>query len=512
MRFAWRLPLVPWLWVSGLGACGFDPGTTSSTGSSDSGTTTDHSTTPPDSSSSEPPSTTNADGSSSDATTIDATTTDATGTDATGTTDTTTTGMPGECGDGSIDDGEECDDGGTAPGDGCRADCTWEVTALALGSEHSCALRGPRVRCWGQGEDGRLGYGDTNTIGDDEPASAGGDVDLGGDAVQITAGGDHTCALLGDSSVVCWGGGAGGWLGYGNTDAVGDDETPASVGPVDLGEAAIAISAGRSATCALLDSGALLCWGQGGFIGAGNADTVGDDEVPSDAFAVNTGGAVSIVDAGELHTCAAGDDGVWCWGQGVFGQLGYGNTNAIGDDEPVSVAGTVDVGATVAALAMADVHSCALTDEGNVRCWGQSGFGQLGYGNGFAIGDNEAPSTAGDVSLGGDAVAIAVGGVSSFALLADGTVRSWGGNENGELGHGNAANIGDNEQPSSVPVINVGGTVVAIEAGLTHVCALLDDGAVRCWGSAFSGRLGYGNLDVIGDDEAPADAGDVPVY
>lgn len=416
------------------------------------------------------------------------------------------------CGDAALDDGEECDDGGTDPGDGCRADCTWEVTALALGGEHSCALRGPRVRCWGRGELGRLGYADIETIGDDEPANAGGDIDLGGDAVQISAGGDHTCARLEDGDVVCWGGNAGGWLGYGNLDAVGDDETPASVGPIDLGEPATWIAAGRSATCAVLESTDLVCWGQGGFIGAGNDEDLGDDEVPADIPPVSLGGVATFVDGGELHTCAGGDDGVWCWGQGVFGQLGYGNTELIGDDEVPSSAGTVDIGGTVVALALGDVHSCALTDDGTVRCWGQSGFGQLGYGNGAAIGDNESPAVAGDVNIGGTAVAIATGGLSSYALLDDGTVRSWGGNENGELGHANTTPIGDSESPASVPVVDVGGTVVVLAAGLSHACVLLDDGAVRCWGSGFAGRLGYGNLDTIGNDEPPADAGDVPVY
>jgi cysteine-rich repeat protein len=416
------------------------------------------------------------------------------------------------CGDGELGADEECDDGGRVAGDGCRADCTWEVTALALGGEHSCALRGPRVRCWGRGDAGRLGHGDTVSIGDDEPAAAGGDIELGGDAVAITAGGDHSCALLSGGDVVCWGGNAGGWLGYGNTEPVGDDETPASVGPVAVGGPALAIATGRSATCALLESTELRCWGQGPLIGAGNDADLGDDETPARIDPVMLGGVASVVDVGELHTCAGGDDGLWCWGQGVFGQLGYGNTELVGDDETPAEAGTVDLGADVVALAMGDVHSCALTDAGGVRCWGQSGFGQLGYGNGAAIGDDESPATAGDVALGGEATAIATGIVSSYALLADGTIVSWGGNDSGELGRGNTTAIGDNETPASVPPVDVGGVAVALAAGQSHACALLDDGAVRCWGAGFSGRLGHGNTDAIGDDETPADVGDVPVY
>lgn len=486
--------------AAALIACGgSDPATpsgTTSTADTSSGPTTDT----PDGSSSE----------TTETTAPPETTSTSNPDTSSGSGPTTTGGEPG-CGDRIVDDGEECDDGDTDVGDGCGATCTWEVTALALGSDHTCALRGPRVRCWGLGDGGRLGYGDTVTIGDDEPAGARGDLDLGGDAVQISAGGDHGCARLSDGSLVCWGGNAGGWLGYGNTDPVGDDETPAQIGPVDLGEPAIHVATGPSATCTLLESTALVCWGQGDFVGAGHGDTLGDDEVPAQIPAVDLGGIAGTVSVGHLHTCAAGDDGAWCWGQGVFGQLGYGNTDAIGDDEVPSSVGTVDVGASITQLALGNVHSCGRTDGGTVRCWGQSGFGQLGYGNPNAIGDDEAPASAGDVSLGGTATAIATGSVSSFALLDDGTVRAWGGNEGGQLGLGNTTNVGVVQDPSRVPPVDVGASVVAIAAGNDHTCVVTDHGTVRCWGLAFFGRLGYGDDEHIGDDEAPSSAGDVPV-
>ncbi|MBW3536082.1 MAG: hypothetical protein KY453_12855, partial [Gemmatimonadetes bacterium] len=102
---------------------------------------------------------------------------------------------------------------------------------------HTCALLDDgNVRCWGYGAHGRLGYTRTNDIGDDETPGSVGPVDLGAGrtAVAVSAGGRHTCARLDDGSVRCWGAGFTGRLGYCDERDIGDDETPASVGPVDL--------------------------------------------------------------------------------------------------------------------------------------------------------------------------------------------------------------------------------------------------------------------------------------
>jgi uncharacterized repeat protein (TIGR01451 family) len=120
---------------------------------------------------------------------------------------------------------------------------SFQAGTLDVGYEHSCAVLADRtVRCWGNGASGRLGYGNTTTIGDDETPGSVGPVDLGAGrtARAISAGGEHTCALLDDGNVRCWGAGFYGRLGYGNTTNIGDDETPGSVGPVSLGGALIA--------------------------------------------------------------------------------------------------------------------------------------------------------------------------------------------------------------------------------------------------------------------------------
>ncbi len=155
------------------------------------------------------------------------------------------------------------------------------------------------MRCWGDGASGRLGYGNVNDIGDTELPGSAGPVDIGTNrkAVAIAAGGDHTCAILDTGAVRCWGEGGLGQLGYGNTDDIGDNETPGGFGPVNLGAGrkAVAIAAGESHTCAVLDNGRVRCWGSGldGRLGYGNVTTIGDTETPGTFGPVVAGGLVA---------------------------------------------------------------------------------------------------------------------------------------------------------------------------------------------------------------------------
>ena len=97
----------------------------------------------------------------------------------------------------------------------------------------------------------------------------------------------------------------------------------------------------------------------------------------------------------------------------------------------------------------------------------------------------------------------------SCAVIADGTVRCWGDGANGKLGYGNLNSIGDTETPASAGPVDLGAgqTARAISAGDHHTCALLAGGNVRCWGYGVAGRLGYGNINNVGDNETPARAG-----
>ncbi len=88
-----------------------------------------------------------------------------------------------------------------------------------------------------------------------------------------------------------------------------------------------------------------------------------------------------------------------CWGGGENGELGYGSTEDIGDDETPADAGDVLIGGKAARIAVGFLHACAILETGTVRCWGRASPGSLGYGNTHDIGDDEPPASAGDVKL-----------------------------------------------------------------------------------------------------------------
>jgi alpha-tubulin suppressor-like RCC1 family protein len=392
-----------------------------------------------------------------------------------------------------------------------------KVTQIAAGWEHTCVLtdRGT-VRCWGKGEDGRLGYGNTANIGDDELASAGGDIDLGGHAIQITAGERHTCAILVGGAVRCWGSGEFGKLGHGNTKSIGDDETPAAVGDVPVGAPVKQIAAGGRHTCALLDSGDVRCWGQGrpNQLGYGGViwEDIGDDETPAKKGNVELGAKAVQLALLPGGTCALLETGaVRCWG----GHLveGGDDPDELSPEEtevPARLKNVV-IGAPVKELAGGD-HLCALLESGSVRCFGFGANGALGYPEVSGITLYEGFKKHGDVQVGGKVVKLAVGGEHTCAILEGGAVRCWGNGHLGKLGYGSTRNVGELDVPAAAGDVDVGGPVVDIAAGGLHTCALLESGAVRCWGSGAKGQLGYGNTKDIGDDEPPAAAGDVPVF
>ncbi|HEY6559297.1 MAG TPA: hypothetical protein VI072_18560 [Polyangiaceae bacterium] len=386
---------------------------------------------------------------------------------------------------------------------------------------HTCALLvNGKVRCWGDGSYGQLGYAVRRTIGDDEFPSSAGDVNVGGAVTQIAASfSGHTCALLDTRQVRCWGYAASGAaLGY--AGVVPETDEPVSAGNVNVGGEVSQVALGYWHTCALLSTGNVRCWGenQHGELGYAHTNPIGDDEVPASAGDVNLGGAVRQISAGSSHTCALLAGGrVRCWGNNDSGQLGYGHTRAIGDDEVPASAGDVNVGGEVVQIAAGGGHTCALLAGGTVRCWGHAWEGELGYARRDNIGDDEPPASAGDVAVGGTVVQISAGSDHTCARLHDGAVRCWGSNVMAQLGYGNRISIGDDELPSSAGDVSVGGPVAQIDAGNSHTCAVLTSGALRCWGSAtysasgpaLAPELGYPKRDPVGDDEPPSSAGDV---
>ena len=201
----------------------------------------------------------------------------------------------------------------------------------------------------------------------------------------------------------------------------------------------------------------------------------------------------TALDAGSYHTCAILQDAtVDCWGLNDYGQLGDGTqTNS---STPVAVGGVRDV----ATVTGGGFHTCARLGDGTLRCWGRNIEGQLG---------DQATAgwfSATPVPVTGITTALTVtgGGFHSCALLQNGTVRCWGQNNYGQLGDGTPVPTPATSRPTPVPVTVTGiTTAVAIEAGIFHTCALLQDGTMQCWG--WNDYYQLGNQSAINASSTP---------
>ena len=385
------------------------------------------------------------------------------------------------------------------------------------------------VKCWGHNHRGVLGLGDTDHRGDDTGEM--GDnllfvgLGTGRTAKAISRGGSHTCAILDNDRIKCWGSNGSGQLGLGDTDDRGDDtgEMGDNLPYVDLGtgRTAKAVSTGEGHTCAILDNNKVKCWGGnrngesgGGQLGLGDTDARGNDpnemgdNLPYvDLGTERTAKAISI---GGIHTCAILDnDRIKCWGSNDSGELGLGDTddrgddpNEMGDNLPHMDLGT---GRTAKAVSTGRFHTCAILDNDKVKCWGDSwSAGTLGLGDTDDRGDD--PNEMGDnlphmdLGTGRTAKAVSTGRFHTCAILDNDKVKCWGQNWSGQLGLGDTDNRGDDtgEMGDNLPYVDLGmgRTAKAISEG----CAILDNDRIKCWGSNGSGQLGLGDTDDRGDD------------
>ena len=289
------------------------------------------------------------------------------------------------------------------------------VTAVAAGGDHTCALTaGGGVLCWGYNGDGEVGDGTTTDRWTPTPVTG-----LGSGVVAIAAGVVHTCALTGAGAVYCWGGNGNGEVGDGTTTT---RLTPVQV--TGLGSGVAAIAAGGWHTCAVTAAGGASCWGYNGYGELGDGTTT-DRWTPTAVSGLASG--VAAVTAGLDHTCALTIAGAMaCWGWNAYGQLGDGTQ--LNRLVPVGVTG---LGAGVAAIAAGAYHSCAVTAAGAALCWGQNDWGQLG--DGTATSRTTPTAVSG---LGSGVASMAAGMVHTCALTSDGGVACWGENSYGQLGNG----------------------------------------------------------------------------
>jgi alpha-tubulin suppressor-like RCC1 family protein len=362
---------------------------------------------------------------------------------------------------------------------------------LAVGTHHSCAIIDDgRVECWGNNSMGQLGDGTLETSTTPRPV-----VGLTG-VRQVSAGAHHTCALLQNGSVTCWGLGGSGQLGNNGT---ADSSTPVPVAGIS---GATSLAVGGFHGCAVMGDESVRCWGQDGLGELGDGDGGG---VHASPVTVTGLADVQAIAAGEFHSCAVVAGGtVECWGGNAFGQLGDGTTT--GHDTATPVAGLPDPATRPAvAVSAGNGHTCVVVDNpANAWCWGLNADGQLGHKTPVVdtimqpstvplvvqFDANASPLVEDPQTLPGTA-SVSTGEFHTCAKVGA-TAWCWGRNDMGQLGVDPKPGSGDD--PAYEPYENStfalpSNAVTAVVAGGYHTCAVVGAG-VRCWGFNFHGQLG----------------------
>ena len=372
---------------------------------------------------------------------------------------------------------------------------------LALGGLHTCVLLDNGVvQCWGANTDGQLGNG--TVAATTVPLTVAGITT----AVAITAGNTHTCALLHDTTVACWGLDGSGQLGDGTT---GDPANQSRLSPVPVvGLTGVtAVAAGGFHTCALVADGSVWCWGSDGTgqLGDNDPGTTKLTPVAVQGIGPAAGNQAVAISAGEFHTCALLAGGhVMCWGHNGAGQLGDGSMI----DRPVPTLVGLSPAHAATAVTTGDVHTCAMLDNATTQCWGDNVYGELGHPTAVDSTTHHMVPSATPLTVQYDTdplpgpthvsladlsgfKAVSSGQYHTCALMADQSVACWGNNHRAQLGADpNPLTSTLEDAAYAVPVVGLAGPASAVGGGGFHSCALLSDGTLQCWGYDFYGQLG----------------------
>ncbi len=390
-----------------------------------------------------------------------------------------------------------------------------QVTAVAAGRDHTCALAGGDAYCWGANAQGQVNPG-SPSMPIPTPQAVEGSSDVT-DPKDIAAGGQHTCIVRKgeENPITCWGANTSGQLGGGKPmkDAtlvaagagfscgLGKDDTLTCWGDNHYGQLAIggdtvrptaapvpglahvgALAAGGAHNCATADDAngarALFCWGANGSSQLGDLSS-------TDAPAVTRIGSLQPVGiaAGRAHTCAFGaDKELHCWGSGAAGQLGQPpGSDMVITSPTITDLGGPEGGDGVYAVAAGASHTCVgATISASVLCFGLNGDGQLGNAmKGVAGGPDPVPSLLGKPKM------LAAGDAHTCALDV-GTIWCWGRGDEGQLGDGMGV---EHATPTAVDLDNDVTAADAVVAGAAHTCALAG-GRIICWGRNTDGQVG----------------------
>ncbi len=351
--------------------------------------------------------------------------------------------------------------------------------SLSTGDQHTCGiLDDDTLWCWGLNNSGQLGI--NSSASPVNTATRVPAVQPGQRWSKVSAGEEHTCAIDTAGALYCWGLQADGRL--------GNDSASNTTQPVRIDDGPwIAIAAGSRHTCGVQEDGQLFCWGYNGQGQLGDGSTDPSTELRSVSFPVTSPDGWADVTAGVEHTCALirrtdGEKRAYCWGRARDGRLGNGEDSGF-SNTPQAVEGAPASSATHT-ISAGDTHTCAtLTSATGIRtyCWGSGAEGRLGI-------DTNATVDIPDRVDGEDEFdKVTVGMDHSCGLHGDGRAYCWGEDIRDQLGTGQ----GQTYEPHPIVMpegLDIG--VADIEAGAEHTCAIGDNGRIYCWGRTTQGRLG----------------------
>ncbi len=303
-------------------------------------------------------------------------------------------------------------------------------------------------------------------------AGAGGTNGTGGStpphALRLAAGSGHNCALISDGSARCWG--------YNSHGQLGDRTTDTRLQPVSVYNLnnAIDLAAGGFVTCAVLTDRSVACWGDGSQGALGN----GTQEPRQSPTAVANISNVTSASTLGGTTCAVADSSVQCWGQNANGELGNGTQSATDYAlKPV----TVKEAGPATQVEVGDQFVCALQTDKSLKCWGKTWYGNS---------EAETKLTPTTIPFVSGAVQVVSGMQGNVCVRRDDdTILCWGANGLGQVGQNDSADT--HPQPTLVSGI----FATQITMGIDDVCALLEDGSLKCWGRMsnwFNGEIEFG--------------------
>jgi len=348
-------------------------------------------------------------------------------------------------------------------------DSSENFSSASAGGWHTCGrLVNGSLMCWGYNGAGQVGDG-TEDIDRPNPIY----VNSSKNFSSVDAGIYHTCGVLTNGSVMCWGSGSSGRL--------GDGYATQRNNPVYVNSSEIfsSVSGGYRHTCSRLVNGSLMCWGDNSDGQLGNGTRSSGEEAHNPIY-INSSENFTSVSAGislnYRFTCGMLINGsLMCWGDNHYGQMGDGTS---GNYRPNPV--YINSNENFTSVSAGNRHACGRLVNGSLMCWGNSGSGQLGDGY-----TNTRTSPV-YVNSSENFTSVSTGSSHTCGRLVNGSLMCWGYNGDGVIGDGTTTNRLN-------PVyVNSSENFTSVSAGYSYTCGRLINGSLMCWGDNYNGGIGIG--------------------